>query len=362
MLKLTCLIVLALVLLVSVFSGCGQGGEVSKSIESHQGEPATSGASGGSAEREKPTSPTYLSVSLDGYEGAENISLVMAADHGFFTDEGLTVRLVFPHRPRRPMRYLEERLDQFVVAQQPQVVIAKGKGVPVVALGSVISRPTAAMISLRKSGIGSIRDLKGKTIAMTGVPFQERFLEVALAQAGLPQGDVKVETVDYESVPALLSGRADVIFGGERNLELAELRKRGAHPIVVPFEDLGFPGFEELEVVARENFVAEEPETVRKFMSAVERGTAAALRNPDGAVETLVNAGQLDPRLRKLGKLGRRVLEAQARATLPLLSIDGAMDTARTEELAEWMQGQAMTPQLVPAASLLNEDFLPPGP
>jgi putative hydroxymethylpyrimidine transport system substrate-binding protein len=359
MLKLICPLALAVGLLVSVSSGCGQDGEASKATGGNQGEPAAGNTSGKSKEQEKPASPTYVSVSLDGYEGAENIGLVMAADHGFFTDEGLTVRLVFPRRPRRPMRYLEERLDQFVVAQQPQVVIAKGKGVPVVALGSVISRPTAAMISLRKSGIDSIKDLKGKTIAMTGVPFQERFLEVALAKAGLTPGDVNVETVDYGSVPALLSGRADVIFGGERNLELAELRSRGAHPIAVPFEDLDFPGFEELEVVARENFVAEEPETVRKFMSAVERGTAAALRNPDTAAETLVNAGQLDPRLRKLG---RRVLGAQVRATLPLLSVHGAMNTARTEELAEWMQGKTMTPQLVPAATVLNEDFLPRQP
>lgn len=346
-------------LLVSVSSGCGQGQVASESIEGTQGEPAAEEASGQPGEGGKPGSPIYLSVSLDGYEGPENIGLLMADDHGFFADEGLTVRLVFPRRPRRPMRYLEERLDQFAVVQQPQAVIAKAKGVPVVALGSVISRPTAALISLQGSGINSIGDLKGKTIAMTGVPFQERFLEVALAQAGLARGDVTVETADYESVPALLSGRADAIFGAERNLELAELRVRGAHPVVVPFEDLGFPSFEELEVVARENFVAEEPETVAKFMSAVARGTAAALRNPEAAVKTVMNADQRDPRLRGLG---RGVAEAQVRATLPVLSVDGVMDTARTDELAEWMQGEGMTPRLVSAATLLDEDFLPQRP
>jgi putative hydroxymethylpyrimidine transport system substrate-binding protein len=354
MLKLICLFTVALLLAAS--SGCGGGQETSRSTKGSQDEPATEEASSQPGELEEPASPTFVSVSLDGFEGPENIGLLMADDHGFFADEGLTVRLVFPRRPRRPMRYLEERLDEFAVVQQPQVVIAKGKGVPVVALSSLISRPTAAMISLPRSGIDSISDLKGKTIAMTGVPFQERFLEVALAQAGLSPADVNVETVDYESVPALLSGRADVVFGAERNLELAELRERGAHPVVVPFEGLGFPSFEELEVVARENYVAEEPETVRKFMSAVARGTAAALRNPDAAVETVINADQRDPRLRGLS---RRVAEAQVRATLPLLSVDGAMDTTRTDELAEWMQGKAMTPQRVPATTLLNDDFLP---
>jgi putative hydroxymethylpyrimidine transport system substrate-binding protein len=293
--------------------------------------------------------PTALAVTLDGFMGAENIGMLMAEKRGYFVDEGLEVRLGVPRRPRRPMRYVEERQDDLGVLQPPQLAIARGKGVPVVALGSVISHPTAAMISLNKSGIDSIGDLKGRTIGITGIPFQELFLENVLERADLTLDDVNLRTLDYDLVPALLSGRADAIFGGAQNLEVIELEKQGATPVVTPFEDLGIPQYEDLVIVARENLLAEEPEAVRRFMAAVERGTAAAIENPRSAMRAIIDAPESNP------EISREAVEAQVEATIPLLSMNGSIDSNQLEELTKWMQTQGMIPEAVPAAALLSD-------
>jgi putative hydroxymethylpyrimidine transport system substrate-binding protein len=60
-----------------------------------------------------------------------------------------------------------------------------------------------------------------------GLAFQRRFLEYILNQAGLTLDDVKVKSVGNDLVPALVSGRADALSGGSRNLEGADLESHG---------------------------------------------------------------------------------------------------------------------------------------
>jgi putative hydroxymethylpyrimidine transport system substrate-binding protein len=153
-----------------------------------------------------------VTVTLDGHEGPENVGILMAQQRGYFTDARLSVSILTPVLPARPVQYVVTGQDDLGVTQEPQLVLAKSKGAPVIAVGSLVHRPTAAMIWLKRSHIGGIADLKGKTIAIAGVPFQELFLANVLAFGGLTLDDVKVANVGYELVPALVSGRADAIF------------------------------------------------------------------------------------------------------------------------------------------------------
>ncbi len=67
------------------------------------------------------------------------------------------------------------------------MALGKDHGAPVVAVGSLISEPTAALIWLKESGIQTIADLKNKTIAVPGIPYQEEMLESILEeQASTP--------------------------------------------------------------------------------------------------------------------------------------------------------------------------------
>src|SRR4051794_5122206 len=91
-----------------------------------------------------PTFPKHLWVSLDGQATPANIALLMAVEKGFFADAGLNVSTGDPVRPRRPVRYVAAYTDDIAVAQQPQVAMAEDKGAPIVAVGSLVSQPTAA--------------------------------------------------------------------------------------------------------------------------------------------------------------------------------------------------------------------------
>jgi putative hydroxymethylpyrimidine transport system substrate-binding protein len=293
-----------------------------------------------------------VTVTLDGHEGPENVGILIAQQRGYFTKAGLSISLFSPVLPARPIQYVATRQDDFGVAQEPQLALAKVKGTTVIAVGSLVHRPTAAMIWLKKSHIGGIAGLKGKTIAIPGVPFQKDFLANVLARYGLTLNDVKVKDVGYELVPALVSGRADAIFGGSWNLEGIELESRGLMPVVTRLQKLGVPAYDESVLIARTDRLAKDSSLIRDFVSAVARGNAAAVANPQAAVEAIENAG--------LGgsKLGRKTLEAEVAATLPLLSKSGYMYPAESFELTDWMHEQGMIERSPPPWTLLTDHYV----
>lgn len=292
-------------------------------------------------------------MTLQGVGGPEDVAIFMAIERGYFQDAGLDVRGGIPVLPGRPVGYVTSDTDDFGIAQAPQVAIGRDKRAPVVAVGSLISQPTAAMIWLGRSKIQAVKDLEGKTIGVPGIPYQEEFLKNVLARAGLTRADVTIKRVAYDLVPALLSGRVDAIFGGSANHEGVEIEARGEEPVVTGVQELGIPDYEELVVITRADRVAEDPNSVRGFMSALIRGAAAAVEDPQAAVDAVMSSEMGDP------ELSQGTLEAEVEATLPLLSTDGQMDPASAGGLVGWMREEGMIGAIPPLADWLSNDYLP---
>lgn len=321
------------------------------------GASADTGGSTGTAATppEAPPLPSEVKVSLDGYKGASNVGFLMAEKLGYFDDAGLKVFLGAPAIPSNTVYYVATRIDELGVTRLPRVPIARENGLPVVVVGSVIPKPTAAMIWLRDSGVRTVGELKGKTIGIPGIPYLKDLLRVVLENAGLTPEEVAVRPVGYRMVPALLEGEVDAIFGGSPNIEGAALASRGAEPVVKRVQDLGVPDYEELVVITREDRAAADPEAIGSFMSAVKRGTAAAVRHPRAAAKLIAKSPETDPHA-TLGEI-----EAQLKATLPLLSRTGRVDSGKARGLLDWMREQGMIERAVPASELFADQD-PPRP
>jgi putative hydroxymethylpyrimidine transport system substrate-binding protein len=291
-----------------------------------------------------------ITVTLDGWEGPATVGLVMASERGYFEDEGIEVQALVSS-PGLPLKYVANGDADLALSHQPQVILAKAKGAPLVDVGSVIPHATAAMIWKKESGIRSIADLRGKTIAIEGLPFQRLFLGQVLEKAGLTLEDVRVQRVDYDVLPAIASGRADAIFGGSYNLEGAALQARGEKPIVIPVRRLGIPDFEEFVLVARADFASRNAHVLRDFISALARGTAAAVKDPKAAAAAIEQANEADP------DLGPESVVAEIRSTLPLLAGNAYMSPQRASRLVEWMQAEGMIRRKVPPSTILTNAY-----
>jgi putative hydroxymethylpyrimidine transport system substrate-binding protein len=306
--------------------------------------PAGCGGGGETAEQQNWTFETPR-LNLDGEPGAENVGPVLAGKLDYFGDVKLGTFIEIPLSPERPTRYVDHELVDAAIAQEPQVVLAQEAGRPLVIFGSLLSTATMAMIWLPDSGIESIADLEGKTIAYPGVAFQKDFLQYVLEGAGLTLADVTLEDVGYEMASSLASGRADAIFGGSGNEEGALLEARGLDPVVTRATDLGIPEYDELVLIARRDRYAKDPELFQRILDASIRGNEAAGEDAETAARAIVDQGFTEAQPKSA--------QAGVEATAPLLSTSGEVDEGKLEELVDWMHEQGMIKREIPPSELI---------
>jgi len=330
-------------------AGCGQG-DSSQAVETAH--PRPQGKEPPKPSASKPHRKLkQVRLTLDEHEGPTSVGIMMAAKRGFFADVGLSVWIGDPQTPNRPVRYVAGETVDLGVTHLPEVALAQQRGAPIVAVGSLLPEATAAMIWTEDSRVHGLGDLKGKTIAITGLPFQEEFLQSVLARQGLTLKDVTVKKAGYELVNSLLFDRADAIFGGSWNLEAIELEELAQKPTVTRIGKLGVPAYDELVVIANKDRVAKDPKLIHDFMSAVARGTEAAVKDPAAAVEVIEEGDEGNP------DSTPEITEAETEATLPLLSRDGYMSPKRAKRLVKWMVAQGMLDREPEVSELLTNRY-----
>jgi putative hydroxymethylpyrimidine transport system substrate-binding protein len=290
-----------------------------------------------------------FSLTLDFYPNPDHAGIYMADELGYFEDAGLDVSIHTPADPAAPIKQVAAGQTDLAISYEPEVLLAHEQGLDVVAVAALVDRPLTSLIWLKKSGIGGIADLRGKTIATAGIPYQDAYLKTILARAKLSPDDVDTVNVGYGLLPALVGGRAQAMLGGFRNVEGVDLRLRAKDPVVTPVDELGVPSYDELVLVARRDRLEQDPEKIRLFLGALARGTAAAVKSPDATTEALLAANKdLDPKLTR----------AEVAATLPLLSKRGEMDPAVWKAFIAWMQENGLIAGRPATAEVLSDEYL----
>jgi len=297
-------------------------------------------------------------LTLDFYPNPDHVGIYMAQKLGYFEEAGLDVSIDAPSDPAAPVKQVAAGRTDLAISYEPEVALAREQGLDVVAVGALVDRPLTSLIWLKQSGIKGVGDLKGKTIATAGIPYQDAFLKTILARANLTPDDVKSVNVGFGLLPALVGGSAQAMLGGYSNVEGVDLRERGKAPVVTPVDQLGVPTYDELVFVANRNTLEEDPEKFRLFLAALQRGTEAAVENPGVATTAITEANpDLEPKL----------AAAEVKATLPLLGARtadqpyGYMDPKEWEAFAGWMRDNDLIGSLPQASELLDDSYLPSG-
>jgi putative hydroxymethylpyrimidine transport system substrate-binding protein len=228
----------------------------------------------------------------------------------------------------------------------------------VVAVAALVNQPLTSLMWLKASGkdaINGVPDLKGRTVSYAGIPYQEAFMKTILRRAHLQLSDINLVNVGFGLIPSLAGGSAQAMLGGYSNVEGVDLRERGKHPVINPVDQLGVPTYVELVIVARRSTLEEEGERIRLFISALRRGTEAAVKSPAKATEAVLAANKdLEPKL----------AAAEVEATLPLLAARtpgkpyGWMVPKEWEAFAAWMRDEELIKALPKAAELLSNAYL----
>jgi putative hydroxymethylpyrimidine transport system substrate-binding protein len=308
-------------------------------------------------ERTEPTgapAPQRLTVLLDWLPNADHAPIYAAQASGAFRRAGLDVRLQTPSDATSPLKLLAAGRVDLAITYEPELLLSRDKGQKIVGVGALVQRPLSSLISL-KGKVKTPRDLAGTTVGVTGLPSDEAALRAILATAGVDRKRVKSVDVGFNLVPSLLSKKVDAVLGAYWNIEAVELAREHKDPTVIRIDDVGVPTYQELVFAARQDYVGEQGEVVRRFMQALARGAEAMRADPNVAVDALVAANK---------DLDRDTQLAMIRKTLPVFfpaagKPFGWMDPVQWNRYGDWMYDSKLVTRPPNAARALTNEFLP---
>jgi putative hydroxymethylpyrimidine transport system substrate-binding protein len=295
-----------------------------------------------------------ITVALDWFPNANHAGLFLARDRGLFAAAGLQVDLYTPSDPTVVLQTVGAGRDTFGISYQTDVLLARAQGVPVVSVAALVQHPLVCVMSLKSAGITRPGQLAGKTVAYPGIPSQEAFLAAMLESDGQSLADVTLINVEFNLLPALISGQAGAVMGAFRTHETI-LAEREGYPVnILPVEDWGVPDFYELVLVASDETVAQRPEMVTAFLTAVRDGYLAAIADSEAALQLLVQA---------FPETDEEVERAGLELLVPLWQDEAELFGTQTEErwsaYASWMAERGLIPAGLDGAAAYRGDLLP---
>lgn len=213
------------------------------------------------------------------FPGLAGVPVSIAMDKGFFRSEGLDVSLDATYAGGSAIldAVADGRVDFGVTSETSfmQAVLA-GKDIATIATVLRADR-NLALVARKDRGIGSGKDLRGKTIGVTPGSNGEYFLDLVLLGQGISRDDVRAVALrPDEMLAAILDGKTDAIATWDPEAFFA--RKRlGENAVVFYEEDLYTATF---LVSARKDFLRDRPETAKRVVRALLRVSDLASREP----------------------------------------------------------------------------------
>jgi putative hydroxymethylpyrimidine transport system substrate-binding protein len=231
-----------------------------------------------------------FSVMLDFFPNADHAPLFAAIDDGYFRAGGLDVTTEAPAEPAEPLKLLAAGRVDMAISYEPELLLARDKGLKLVSIGALVQRPLTSIIALPSSHVSSVASLAGKRVGTAGIPYQAAELRTALENAGVAPSKVTEANVGYNLVPAMLSGQVAATLGGFWNYEAIQLELLHKHPLVIPVNEAGVPDYDELVLVVRESEARSDGQDLRAFMQALTRGEQAVRSDPQAAAADVMKA------------------------------------------------------------------------
>lgn len=297
-----------------------------------------------------------LTFVLDYTPNTNHTGIYVAQEKGFYANECIELEIVQPP---------EDGADALVGTGKAQLgmsyqdVMANYLGsdnpFPVTAIAAIIQHNTSGLISRKGDGIDRPKGLEGKRYGTWDQDVEKAIVRSVVESDG---GDwSKVELVPANStdeVTGLKADQFDAIWCYEawagQNAKIQD------YPVdYVAFIDIDdtFDYYTPV-IIANDSFLAEQPDTVKRFLAATQKGYEYAVQNPDDAAEVLVAANpEIDP---ALAKASQEYLADKYVADAPQW---GYIDKSRWEKFYQWMNDQQLTPVAIEASSGFTNEYLP---
>src|SRR3954447_1224419 len=156
---------------------------------------------------------TPVTFQLNWMAGGPNAGFAAAVAEGFYKEVGLDVTVVQGNGSGNTAQLVASGRSQLAYADAVAVSQLIAKGAPMKIVATVYQSNPNAVMSLKKAGIKSVGDLKGKKVGVPSASSQTTMLPLLLKSNNLKEADINMIDMPVASmVPALLQGQVDAVL------------------------------------------------------------------------------------------------------------------------------------------------------
>lgn len=225
-------------------------------------------------------SNTSINIAMGYIPDVQFAPFYVAQAKGYYAEEGLTVT-INQNDIRDALVQVGQGQLQFANASGDEILLARAQSIPIKLVFQTFQQFPIAIFSKQGAGIAKPADLRGKTIGVPG-QFGATFigLKGVLYAEKIPEQDVRISEIGFTQAAAVREDKVEAAVGYFNNEPLV-LQNEGTPVNVIRVAD--YISLVSNGIVTSEKMIAEQPETVRKFVRATGRGLQDTLDNPDEA-------------------------------------------------------------------------------
>ena len=276
---------------------------------------------GGSGE---PSAPQRVQLALDFTANAVHAPLFAAIRTGDDRAHGIRLVIRRPGAGPDALKLVASGKIDLGVLDIHDLAIARERGIDVVGVAALVSRPLAALVA--RSSIRRPRDLEGHAVGVSGLPSDPAFLDAVIGHDGGHLSRVHQVTIGFNAVSAILAGKVDAapVFW---NAEGVALRRHHVPIREFRVDDYGAPPYPEVLLITPGRTLRREPDRIRRTLLAIRDGIRTVDEDPAAAVKQIAHEAQTSD----TGLIG-----AQLAAVRPIFNRDLRLHRGVLERWAEF--------------------------
>jgi NitT/TauT family transport system substrate-binding protein len=252
--------------------------------------------------------PLNLRMTLDWrFEGPAAL-FVNGLDKGFFQAEGINLTVDVGNGSREAIPRVASNTYDLGFGDVNSLIRFRDENptVDVKAVYMVYDRPPFSIVGRKSRGVTTdIKSLEGKKFGAPAADAAYAQWPIFKAVNNLDDSKMRFENVGFPvREPMLASGEVDAVFGFS-NSSYINLKARG-----IPVDDISLLLMSDYGVQLYGNVImvspklmAENPDAVRRFLRALTRSIQDTVKNPDGAIDSVIKRNDVAKRDVELERL-----------------------------------------------------------
>ncbi len=296
-----------------------------------------------------------VTVMLDWVPNTNHTGIYIAKDKGYYENAGLSVEIIQPSEGGSADLIAAGR-GQFGISYQEQVTYARTavNPLPVIAIAAILQHNTSGFASPAAKNIKSPADFEGKRYGGWGSPMEEAILKGLMDKYGS----------NFDTLEIVNIGAADFFTSVTKDVDFTWIYYGwdGVAAEINNFE-INFMLLQDLDnrldfytpvIITSEKTAGQNPEMVKDFLAATEKGYRFAKENPEIAAEILVlYVPELDIEIVKASQqyLADRYLTEETSW--------GHMDESIWKTFSDWMYENNLLQEQLDWSKAFTNKYLP---